>query len=93
MLKVPTWAIINARTGSRVIFGPVMHNNKVIDNVLKIVILRSSVILFLNWLYFTNGGLNHIPNIAFFTCKELKRQRKEQLTEDDELYASSYPIR
>ena len=51
MLKVPTWAIINARTGSRVIFGPVMHNNKVIDNVLKIVILRSSVILFLNWLY------------------------------------------
>ena len=93
MLKVPTWAIINARTGSRVIFGPVMHNNKVIDNVLKIVILRSSALLFLNWLY--NGGLNHIPNIAcvLFTCIELKRQRKEQLTEDDELYASSYPIR
>ena len=50
MLKVPTWAIINARTGSRVIFGPVMHNNKVIDNVLKIVILRLSALLMLNWL-------------------------------------------
>ena len=50
MLKVPTWAIINARTGSRVIFGPVMHNNKVIDNVLKIVILRLSALLFLKWL-------------------------------------------
>lgn len=50
MSKVPTWAIINARTGSRVIFGPVMHNNKVIDNVLKIVILRSSALLFLTWL-------------------------------------------
>ena len=89
MLKVPTWAIINARTGSRVIFGPVMHNNKVIDNVLKIVILRSSALVFLNWLLITFSNIACI----LFTCIELKCQRKEQLTEDDELYASSYPIR
>ena len=69
-----------------------MHNNKVIDNVLKIVILELSAhallklaIIMVAWITFLN--------IALFTCKELKHQRKEQLTEDDELYASSYPIR
>ena len=32
---VLTWAISNASTGSSVIFNPVIHNSRVIDNVLK----------------------------------------------------------
>ena len=58
MFSSLTWAIINAKTGSNVIFTPVMHSRRAIDKVLltiKIMNALRILILILNRLNYSKA--------------------------------------